>query len=155
MMPEDHWSWPISNPTVGSSNRPVTDLRALARVTENRIVQRTNQQTTEYWSGHEWICMGTHATLGKKIRQQDPPDRTRWRQRREKNRKIPENGNLSVKIDSDDEISIRWARARVMLPILEYVNRYALPEAERARSKNRPSWNHEPDQDGPDVLASK
>ena len=28
-------SRPMSNPTAGSSNRPVTDLRALARVTEN------------------------------------------------------------------------------------------------------------------------
>ena len=32
---KDDRSRPMSNPMAGSSNRPITDLRALARVTEN------------------------------------------------------------------------------------------------------------------------
>ena len=35
MMIQDHRSRPMSNPTAGSSNRPITDLCAQTRVTEN------------------------------------------------------------------------------------------------------------------------
>ena len=56
-------------------------------------------------------------------------------------------------MDPDDKKSNQQAGAQVLFPIPEYINWYALPEAERARLKNQPSWNHERDQDGPDVLA--